>query len=109
MITAYFKVSKVRKVRMAHHPVRLLQPCTLIDFGQHFHPVLLLGWRECAFKGKAGSILASPGGENWRNSLILICGHHFSFYSVLITVLNIMKSLEYLKLIFTNIFPIFFA
>ena len=39
-------------------------------------------------KGKAGSILASPGGENWRNSLILICGYYFSFYSILITVLT---------------------
>ena len=37
-------------------------------------------------KGKAGSILVSPGGENWCNSLILICGDYFSFDSVLITV-----------------------
>ena len=36
-----YKVSKVRKFRMSHHPVRLLQQCTLIDFGKKFHPVLL--------------------------------------------------------------------
>ena len=50
--------------------------------------------------GKAGSILASPGGENWRNSLILICGYYFSFYSVLITVFTYHEEFRVSKIDF---------